>query len=217
MPPDLLDLDDDGDIEEPIPFDLGGFARFFDDPDTPDTGDPGASGPPVVDMGAYEYQPPMVVPLDIMPQRCPNRLPVKAQGMIRIALLGTEAFDVSSVELDSLLLKRADGLGGSIAPVRTPPGLAPKVRDVATPFEGELCECHHHGRDGVDDLLVVFPGGEFARALQLESAPGDTDVVLTLSGLLNNGTSFEGSDCVRIHPGSPHSKPPSPRRGETSR
>ena len=35
--------------------DLEGNNRFFDDPATIDTGDPAASGLPVVDMGSYEY------------------------------------------------------------------------------------------------------------------------------------------------------------------
>ena len=54
VPPDVLDLDGDGDTGEPIPFDLDGNPRFVDDPDTEDTGH---GEPPIVDMGAYEYQP----------------------------------------------------------------------------------------------------------------------------------------------------------------
>jgi len=58
VPADTLDLDDDGNTTERIPFDLDGFARFFDmDP-------PGGSGvddlpdyPEIVDMGAYESSP----------------------------------------------------------------------------------------------------------------------------------------------------------------
>ena len=57
VPLDLLDLDDDGDVEERIPFDLDGNPRFVQDPFTEDTGVP---DPPeyrfIVDMGAYEYQ-----------------------------------------------------------------------------------------------------------------------------------------------------------------
>ena len=53
VPADTADLDDDGDTNEPIPFDLDGNLRFVDDPDTIDTGN---GTPTIVDMGAYEYQ-----------------------------------------------------------------------------------------------------------------------------------------------------------------
>ncbi|MBN2562344.1 MAG: right-handed parallel beta-helix repeat-containing protein [Phycisphaerae bacterium] len=51
VPADELDLDEDGDREEPIPFDLRGNPRFVDCPWMPDTGQGAA---PIVDMGAYE-------------------------------------------------------------------------------------------------------------------------------------------------------------------
>jgi hypothetical protein len=52
VPPNIADLDGDGDIDEPTPIDIAGNPRFLDDPDTPDTG----LGPaPIVDLGAYEF------------------------------------------------------------------------------------------------------------------------------------------------------------------
>ena len=51
-PRDLLDLDDDGCRTEPVPLDLVGNARYWDAPDTPDTG---AGASPIIDMGLYEY------------------------------------------------------------------------------------------------------------------------------------------------------------------
>ena len=57
VPPDVSDLDGDGDADERTPFDLDGNPRFVQDPFTDDTGVP---DPPryryVVDMGAYEFQ-----------------------------------------------------------------------------------------------------------------------------------------------------------------
>lgn len=52
VPPDTADLDGDGDTDEITPFDLDAEGRFFDDPDTADTG---CGNPPIVDMGAYEF------------------------------------------------------------------------------------------------------------------------------------------------------------------
>ncbi len=53
VPPDEFDLDEDGDTDEALPFDLDGNPRFVDDPATKDTGN---GKPPIVDMGAYEFQ-----------------------------------------------------------------------------------------------------------------------------------------------------------------
>ena len=57
VPLDTLDLDNDGDTDERIPFDLDGNPRFVQDPFTEDSGVP---DPPlyrfIVDMGAYEYE-----------------------------------------------------------------------------------------------------------------------------------------------------------------
>ncbi len=54
VPPDVLELDGDGDTSEPLPFDLDGNPRFLDDPMVSDTGN---GSPPIVDMGAYEKLP----------------------------------------------------------------------------------------------------------------------------------------------------------------
>jgi Viral BACON domain len=59
---DEFDLDGDGDTTEPIPFDLDGNPRFIDDPDTVDTGN---GTPPIVDMGAYEFQVDQACPGDV--------------------------------------------------------------------------------------------------------------------------------------------------------
>jgi hypothetical protein len=61
VPADEFDLDGDDDTDEPIPFDLDGNPRFVDDPDTDDTGH---GTPPIVDMGAYEFQVPRAGDLD---------------------------------------------------------------------------------------------------------------------------------------------------------
>ncbi len=53
LPLDLLDLDNDGFTDlEPLPIDLDDAQRFFDDPDTGDTGN---GEPPIVDRGPYEF------------------------------------------------------------------------------------------------------------------------------------------------------------------
>lgn len=54
VPLDTLDLNANGNTSEPLPIDIIGNPRFIDDPATVDIG---SGTPPLVDMGAYEYDP----------------------------------------------------------------------------------------------------------------------------------------------------------------
>ena len=84
--------------------------------------------------------------------------------------------------------------------------------DVATPYAGDLCDCHGLGGDGIDDLLLKFSTPELTRAFALSELPSGASLVLTLSGSLLDGTAFEASDCVVI-PGKPaRARPPVSRR-----
>ena len=73
-----------------------------------------------------------------------------------------------------------------------------RIRDVATPFDGELCYCHRRRGDGIDDLVLDFHTRRMVDALELHSAPSGNLVTLTVSGMLLDGTPFEASDCIRI-------------------
>lgn len=58
VPADLADLNGNGNTTERTPIDMKGIARFLDDPQTLDTGNPDLPAyPAVVDLGAYEYDP----------------------------------------------------------------------------------------------------------------------------------------------------------------
>ena len=136
--------------------------------------------------------------LDIKPRSCPNPVNLRSQGVLPVALIGSELFDVTQVDVDSLALARADGVGGSVAPLTGPRRLRPRVADVATAFDGEPCECHDIGPDGIDDLVLKFSTPEMVETLELGSLPRGTSVMLTLSGSLLDGTEFEASDCIVI-------------------
>ena len=347
VPPDMTDLDDDGDTDERIPFDLDSNPRFVDDPEIPDTGNPGEVNP-IVDMGAYEFQgqPNVTVltfddlglphgtiitdqyadqgvifaplngqlelriasdpifpdepqglaeipyfesvivadfesgadsvgawidfgfvgngviieafdgpaatgnllasatttseeflgvsangilsvrfmkvsgpstsflidnftfelsgeialPLDIKPGSCPNPFNRGSSGVLPVALVGTVEFDPTEVDLSTLQLSRADGVGGSVAPNEGPPGPHSVFEDVATPFDGEGCECHDLGGDGIDDLSMKFKTRDLVDALELDELPGGAVVELVLSGSLLDGTPFVAGDCIVIVP-----------------
>jgi len=191
--PDAPDLDGDGDTAEPLPVDLGGWPRFVDDPATPDTGNPGEIGPPVVDMGAYEYQP---IQLDILPGQCPNRVNTRSHRVLLVTVVGSPAFDVNNVDVESLTLRWTDGVGGEVSPLGSRHGVQFTIRDAAASFPGDLCECHTDRRDGHDDLVLKFAVSEAVDALELDDAEPGSSIMLTLSGNLIDGTPFEASDCV---------------------
>ena len=199
VPPDVFDLDDDDDIDEPIPFDLDGNPRFVDDPDTRDTGN---GDPPIVDMGPYEFQVAGIIEasLDIKPGSCPNSFNRNSHGMLPAAILGNDDFDAAQIDISSISLSRSDGIGGSIAPNEGPPGPHSVLDDVATPFDGEPCDCHELGGDGLTDLVMHFSSPELVETLELNDLPADAQVLLTVSGELIDGSPFTATDCIRLVP-----------------
>ena len=96
VPPDTQDLDDDEDVNEPIPFDLDGNPRFVDLPYVPDTGN---GMPPIIDMGAYEaVKPPINVPMKFTPQALN---PESKGNWIKAHFVLPEGFEVNAVDVNS--------------------------------------------------------------------------------------------------------------------
>jgi hypothetical protein len=186
-----IDAGDNTAVPVGVTTDLGGRPRFVNDPLVLDTG---YGRRPIVDMGAYERQ---VVLLDIKPGLCPNRLSTRSSARVPVAVIGTDAFDPSLIDVDSVVLSRADGTGDSVAPARR--GHKPMVflRNATAPFDGDLCDCHRGRPDRLDDLVVWFSTRDLVRQLELHRIDSDGPVVLTLSGLLLDGSPFEASDCIR--------------------
>ena len=50
----------------------------------------------------YAYRIPESVTVDIKPQSCLNPLNVKSKGMLPVAILGSDVFDVNEIDIDSL-------------------------------------------------------------------------------------------------------------------
>ena len=141
-----------------------------------------------------------VVTLDIKPGSCPNPLNRNSRGMLPVALVGAADFDVSSVNVSSVRLARADGVGGMAAPHEGPPGPHSVFEDVATPFDGETCACHDLGGDGIVDLSIKFKTDEVVEALALNDLPDGASVELVVTGALLDGASFEARDCITLVP-----------------
>jgi len=120
-----------------------------------------------IDMDAPS---PCVIPVDvdIKPGSWPNSINTKNQGAIPVAILGTDVFDVTNVDVSTL----AFGPGGA-APVHDPAG---HYEDVNV--------------DGFTDLVSHYPTQE--TGLQV----GDTEACIT--GETLDGIPIEGCDAVRI-------------------
>ena len=137
---------------------------------------------------------PVPVAMDIKPGSCPNPLNVKSQGVLPVAILGTEDFDVTQVDPATVKLE-------DVAPLRW------AIEDVATPSE----ECNTLGPDGYLDLTLKFDTKEMLGKLNLSTSDlvDESEIVLsdledgdcptlTLTGYLYDGTPIRGEDTVLI-------------------
>ena len=124
--------------------------------------------------------------IDIKPNSCPNSINVKSGGVLPVAILGTDTFDVANVDPETVLLE-------GITPLRW------SYEDVATPFGDELVDCSSctvEGPDGFVDLTLKFDKQELIAALG-EVEDGEC-LIVTLTGELIDVTTLSGSDIVRI-------------------
>jgi hypothetical protein len=120
-----------------------------------------------------------------------------------VAVLGTLDYDVTLIDLATLYIARADGVGGSIPPNDGPPGPGPAYEDVGTPFDGELCDCHDWGGDGLLDLSLKFSIWDLVHELDLDLFDGSAILELVVGGAMLDGTPFEARDCVVLVPVGP--------------
>jgi sugar lactone lactonase YvrE len=113
-----------------------------------------------------------IAQIDIKPGSDPNCFNINGHGVIPVAILGDEHFDVDQIDLTSL----------SFA------GLAVRVRGQ----KGPLCAIEHSNNDPYPDLVCHFEDDP------ANWAPGDSEA--TLTGMLLDGTPFEGTDSICIVP-----------------
>ena len=131
----------------------------------------------LIPAGMVLAVPVIPVDVDIKPVSCPNPLNVGDKGVLPVAILGSEGFDVTQVD-----------------PIVSLEGVAPlrwALEDVAGPG----CS----GPDGYLDLTLKFKTQEIVSAL---GAVSDGEVrPLMLTGNLkaeHSGTFISGQDCVVI-------------------
>jgi len=128
------------------------------------------------------------VSLDIKPTSCPNPVNLKSKGVLPIAILGTEDFDVAEIDPETVLLE-------GVAPLRW------ALEDVATPYEPytgkeDCMDCNEFGPDGYNDLTFKFDKEEIIAALG-EVEDGDC-IVLAIQGELFDGIAIYGEDVIKV-------------------
>lgn len=135
----------------------------------------------------------LAVPVDIKPRSCPNPLNVRKRGVVPVAILGTEDFDVTLVDPASVQLE-------GVSPLRW------ALEDVARPLEPSTgkddCfeDCTEAGRDGFLDLTLKFDAQELVAALGDDLEDGQC-LAVRLSGHLREklgGELIAGEDVVLI-------------------
>ncbi|MBT3880262.1 MAG: hypothetical protein HOI47_26945 [Candidatus Scalindua sp.] len=135
------------------------------------------------------------VNIDIKPKHCPNKLKLKddddsssddEKADLKVAILGTQNFQVSTVDIDTIMLN-------GVSPVKS------KIKDITAPSALELCDCEKLPKDTYDDIVLKFNSQEIIATIG-DVNDGD-QVKLTLTGNLLeefSGSAIEGVDCVLI-------------------
>ena len=151
-------------------------------------------------LAATEIPSEVRVPFDIKPGSCPNPVNVKSKGVLPAAIMGTEDFDVTQADPDTLQLRLKGTEEPLVAPLRW------AYADVGEPFEPYIgkedcyddcagCSCP----DGYMDLVFHFETQEVVEAL---GEVNDEDcLVLEIIGNLKEefgGTPIIGEDVLRI-------------------
>jgi parallel beta-helix repeat protein len=158
--------------------------------------DGNGDGSAIIDMGAYEYPGAETITayLDIKPGSCPNPFNIKYPksgnnnpkkgGVLPVAIVGTEEFDVTEIDVATVRLE-------GIAPLRG------NYEDVTAPTpDKSMCACTTDGPDGFMDLTLKFSRQEITSAI-MPVEDGEL-LVLSIHGELHDGTALEASDCITI-------------------
>jgi hypothetical protein len=135
------------------------------------------------------------VAVDIKPGSCPNPLNLAGNGVLPVAILGTEDFDADMIDPVSV---RLAGVGS----------IRSSLEDVAAPAAGsDECDCGISGPDGHGDLTLKFKTQQLVGQIVnvLGEPVEDEQLVLSLEGRLFDGTIIRGEDCIIVRGKAPRS------------
>ena len=132
----------------------------------------------------------LLVDFDVKPESCPNPLNRNTTGVIPMAILGTEQFDVTTIDPTSLNIE----------------GVSPRswaLEDVATPYIGGLgnppteMDCTTEGPDGYMDLVMHFYTADIAGLFET-NVKGDLIIIHIDGQLVDDGLDIKGEDIMII-------------------
>jgi hypothetical protein len=127
---------------------------------------------------------PIQAVVDIQPDSCPNPLNVKSKGVLSVAILGTQDFDVTTIDPASIFLDSV-------------PSIRSGYEDVAGFIaDANDCECTTLQGDGFTDLTLKFKTQDIVATFG--EVNHDDILELKLDGMLYNDTPVEGIDCIVI-------------------
>ena len=138
--------------------------------------------------------PKQIVPVDIKPGFCPNPLVVSKRGVVAVAILGTDRFDVAQIDRNSIRILEV------VQPVQV------NVIDVARPYRlytwdasgtgVKADSCTDEGPDGKQDLVLTFEKKDIFKALG--SVKAGSVLIVRLTARDKSGASLVGQDVVVI-------------------
>ncbi len=129
-------------------------------------------------------KPALEVAVDIKPGSCPNPMNVKSSGVLPVAILGSDIFDVNTIIPSSVQLNGVGVIRNNYEDVSSP------VSDIND------CNCISDGLDGFIDLTLKFKTQDIVEAI---GDVNDGDILsLELTGVLFGERPIEGTDCIVI-------------------
>jgi hypothetical protein len=125
--------------------------------------------------------------VDVKPGSCPNSFNVNNRGVLPVAILGSAGFDVSNIDPSTVTLNGVSpNNSGSISDVSMPYGQ----------FQDDCYDCNQGGPDLMNDLVLHFSSQ--AVAATLGSVSMNDCISVEIAGEFYDGTTFVGSDILRI-------------------
>lgn len=123
--------------------------------------------------------------LDIKPGSCENPVNVNSRGVLPVALLSHQDFDVNDIDISTIQIN-------SVPVKRT------SIADIGGFYDKEsVCDCVPTERDGVMDLDLKFDTQEIISSLWYVK-DSDDRATLNLTFKTKDGKSWLRQDCIRI-------------------